>query len=180
MVLPGHLAGGYLATKILLSLTAGTISPDQTTALLIIGTLAGEAPDGDLLRFYLVHKLKLGNDQSHRDYFSHSPLVWLVISLLIVVSGSMTGSNFFQLIGWTVLAGSWSHFLLDSIEYGIRWLWPFSQKRFAIHHRPEEERSTEGAGTVSYYWRFIKNEYVKRISFYCEVVIVVVAIVVVL
>jgi hypothetical protein len=54
MVLPGHLAGGYIATTIVLSLLPASIqfSTGQLTTLYIVGILSGEIPDIDLLLFY--------------------------------------------------------------------------------------------------------------------------------
>jgi len=129
MVLPGHIAGGYLAAEAILLLAHPALPASQLTALLIIGTLAGEAPDIDLIWFYLEHRFnKTVNVEGHRDYVTHAPLVWVIISLIIAVIGMAAHSVFTEYIGWMILAGSMSHFILDSIEYGVTWLWPLTNK----------------------------------------------------
>ena len=133
MVLPGHLAGGYLAARGLLAVFHPALPPIEIDSLLIIGTLAGELPDINLIRLYFNYKLERPNRvNNHRVYVTHAPLFWLVISLLIVAGGYLAGSLFTEWIGWLVLAGSWSHLLLDSIEDGVMWLWPYSKKCFAM------------------------------------------------
>ena len=141
MVLPGHVSGGYLVTRAILYLApvATSFSSTQTIALYIIGIIASEGPDFDLIAFFFEQKSKKEHKkESHRTYLSHVPLVWL-IGLIIVLIGYIAGSPFISLIGWVILGGSWSHLILDSVEYGIRWLWPISNKFYCIHHVPEKE-----------------------------------------
>src|SRR5437868_1384261 len=124
MVLPGHLAGGYLAARALLSLSHAAFTPGQMLALYIIGTLAGDGPDIDLIWYSFKHRvLRSTENDSHRDYLTHAPIVWLAISLLIVLAGSLVSSSFVEFIGWIILCGSWTHLIFDSIEYGVMWLW---------------------------------------------------------
>lgn len=176
MVLPGHLAGGYLATSAFLAVAPiAALSPTQTTAILVIGTLFGDSPDIDLLWFYIQKKFNKSSDKSHRDYITHTPIFWLIVSLIVVTIGLLDNSEFIQYIGWAVLCGSWSHFILDTIEYGIRWLWPFSNQRFTLRQVPEVLIENEIPGTPSYYVKYLKNVYIKRISFYLEILIVLIA-----
>ena len=131
MVLPGHLSGGYLAARAVLALApaAAAFSPTQTTILLVIGTLFGDSPDIDLFFYYFNQKSSHpdNNENGHRHYITHAPIFWLCVSLTIVLIGWLSGSLFTQFVGWMILSGSWSHLLLDSIEFGVRWFWPFSQ-----------------------------------------------------
>jgi len=179
MVLPGHIAGGYLATTALLAITHTSFSPLQTGVLLTTGILAAEAPDIDLFWFYLAHRYSRGKKpQSHRDYLTHAPIIWLALSLVIVIIGFIASSQFTSLIGWAILTGSWSHFLLDSIEYGVMWLWPFSRERFAVRHIPEapEEEINQRAGSIPYYFEFIYKTYIRNVTFYAEIAVVILAI----
>jgi len=176
MVLPGHLAGGYLTAKAVLYLAHASFSPAETTALMAIGTLAGEAPDIDLLFFYLHQKYSAVPEKrdSHRSFITHTPAFWLLISMLIVGTGWIGSSLFTETLGWLLLAGSWSHFLLDSFEYGIRWLWPFSDKRFCV--RNVVEPVIPGPqGNISYYWKLLSKVYYKRVTFYLEGLVVLIA-----
>ncbi|MDE1975091.1 MAG: metal-dependent hydrolase [Patescibacteria group bacterium] len=175
MVLPGHLAGGYIVTRALLAWTHAAFSSAQNTALLVIGTIAGELPDIDLAWFYLTNVVNGGSDKdNHRDHVTHAPLFWLTLSLTIVVIGYIIKDIFVQYIGWSVLVGTWSHFILDSIEYGIRWLWPFSNRRFCLREI-SDVGITATRGSLSYYWQFVTGHYPRRITFYAEILVVCIA-----
>ncbi|MCX6715863.1 MAG: metal-dependent hydrolase [Candidatus Taylorbacteria bacterium] len=175
MVLPGHLAGGFLATKLLFFISGAIFTPAQTTILYVIGILASEMPDLDLITFFFEHKsLKLQKTDSHRKYISHAPIVWLILSLLIVLVGYIIGNQFTSYIGWVILFGSWSHFVFDSIEYGIMWLWPFSKHFYCLRTVPPEEIDDQ-KGTLGYYWTFIWKYYVKFWTFYLEIIIIMLA-----
>jgi hypothetical protein len=176
MVLPGHLAGGYLAARALMALSNPALSRPEINALYIITILAAEAPDLDLIRFFFEHRsLKLQKTDSHRKYASHAPAAWLFGSFVIVLAGYLLGIPFVSYAGLAVLCGSWSHFILDSVEYGIMWLWPFSKKMFALRY-PVQEEIDEQIGTISYYWQFIKKYYCKYITFYLELIVIAVAV----
>jgi len=180
-------------TQILLNLTATSFSSNQTTILLIIGTLAGDGPDIDLIWYYFENRNstlslpKESNDfhrndktiaSNHREYPTHAPLTWLILCALIVLAGLITNSIFTVFIGLTILAGSWSHFVLDSIEFGIRWFWPFSNKRYCLHKTVEIEPAGQ-KGTFSYYWKMITTrDFLKSWSLYAEILIVMIAVVV--
>ncbi len=154
-----------------------TFTAAQSTALLLLGTFFGEAPDIDILYFMFVQAFSKNKDrkESHRDFITHVPSFWLIISLIIVGAGWLAGSEFAQMLGWVVLAGTWSHFILDSIEYGIRWLAPFSNKRFCL--REIVWPKIEGLkGTPFFYWKELKDVYSKMITFYAEIAIVIIAI----
>lgn len=175
MVLPGHLAGGYLATRALLSLSHAAFTPTQITALLIIGTLAGDGPDIDLLWFSFKHRiLRIEEEDDHREYITHAPIFWLVLSLIIVGIGYLAGSQFTEFIGWAILGGSWSHLIFDSIEYGVIWLWPFSKKRYCLRNVTEPEDLGE-QGSIRRYWNYIVRVYPTRITFYAEILIFLIA-----
>jgi hypothetical protein len=179
MVLPGHIAGGYLATKALLTFAHPAFSATQITWLYVIGIISGEIPDIDLIWFYFVHKFNLANKlDNHRDYVTHWPLLWLVICLLIVAFASILHSPFFSFIGWAILTGTWSHFILDTIEYGVQWLAPFHKKRYAFFVAKEipNVEIHKRVGSIPFYFEYLYKIYVKNISFYVEIAIVLLAI----
>lgn len=176
MVLPGHLAGGYLATRALLSLTHATFSSTKTTALLIIGTLAGDGPDIDLFWYSFKHRvLKSQVKDDHREYVSHAPLLWLAVCLVIALIGLLVGSVFTEFIGLAILVGSWSHLILDSVEHGVMWLWPLSSKLFSVSSHRDPEVPGE-PGSVRAYWNFIVKAYPKRITFWLEIIVTLIGI----
>jgi len=175
MVLPGHLAGGYLATTALLVFFHPDLSTSQVNGLLIIGALAGELPDIDLIFFNLAHR-KNHKIESHRDYLTHIPLFWLLISTVVVVSGFIFNSVFIEYLGWIVLIGTWSHLILDSIEYGISWLSPISKKKFAIKNNTNKENIIYRQGSILQHFHFITTTYLKTTTIWIEILVSIIAI----
>ena len=179
MVLPGHLAGGYLGAVALLAIThagvASGLSHEQINVLLVLGTLAGELPDLDLLRLHYEETHGGRKVESHRNYFTHAPSFWLLVSLVVVGCGYIFSSAFTELIGGLILTGSWSHLIFDSIEDGVMWLWPFNTKRFDIVNKTYQGVDG-GPHSMRYYWNFIIREYSKLWTCYAEIFVMVVAI----
>lgn len=180
MVLPGHLAGGYLATSAILSLIPLTLSPTETTSLLIIGTLAGELPDIDLAIFYLIsRKKKPQKGDTHRKFLTHIPLFWLLIFIPIALIGFIFKSPFIVIMALIIFAGTLTHLIFDSIDYGIQWLKPFSEKRFALYpYVPEDTQSLTISQTFIYYFKYIKNDYFKQKTSLIELIVTLIALIV--
>lgn len=172
MVLPGHIGGGYIAARLVLFLTHASFSPVQTTILLIIGTLSGEGPDLDVIFFHIIRLVKKSDKkENHRAYITHTPIFWLTLSLAVVIMGYLCGSAFTVTTGWMILAGSWSHLILDSIEYGIRWLWPFSPKRFQLWEEVPHRLMTDDESAIAYYWYWITGPYWREVTSYAEIAV---------
>jgi hypothetical protein len=240
MVLPGHIAGGYLATYALLAVahsvapaSLATFSQNEILAFYIIGMIAGELPDIDLFWFYLENRRSLsfprrressvepqsnvsgitldsrspevatpvdglrGNDKrNHREHITHLPLFWLCVSVVICLIGLVFNSAFIYFASFVILAGILSHFIFDSIEHGICWLWPFSKKRYcllsmsglpirssneakeSIDEVPRGSTSRDQIGGLTYYWKYILSTYIKSPTFIAEVVVTAVALIV--
>jgi len=177
MLLPGHLAGGYLATLALVKLTNSGLDQSQINHLLILGAIAGAIPDWDhIVSFIQTKAIQLPKDErhSHRNLFTHTPLFWLFISVVVyLLTQNLAFGSYFAL---TVLVGSWSHFFLDTFVHGIQWLWPFSRKKYAFLDqgvRPDYEEPRFWA----YWWKFLKW-YTRFLCFYLEVLITIVALIV--
>lgn len=127
MLPPGHLAGGYLAT--IAVLRSFGVPLEGNAGLVAFGLFCSIAPDFDFV-FAFVKTRSLTIDPvraNHRKYYTHRPLVWLALAVPIMLNGGD------QLRIWAalLLVGSWTHFLLDSIQYGVMWLWPFSDRLIA-------------------------------------------------
>jgi inner membrane protein len=182
MVLPGHLAGGYIVTTAILKFIPGTeqFSNNEIALLYIIGILSGEIPDIDLLFFYLSKKInKNSKKTTHREFYTHLPLFWLIISTLIIILGYVINSSFIILIAIILLGGTFSHLIFDSIEYGIRWLGPFSKKHFSLLKIKENfinDKKDITVGSIPYYWNYIKKSYIKNKTIYFEIIVVIIAI----
>lgn len=132
----GHAAAGYLSAALAIKITHLPLSPAEANMLLGWGVFFGVIPDIDAIPFFITrNSFRLNVTDSHRNYPTHAPLLWACISLLIF---SLAGSAFYKAFGLVMLFSSWSHFLGDSIEYGIMWLWPFRRKLMPFRRIPPE------------------------------------------
>jgi membrane-bound metal-dependent hydrolase YbcI (DUF457 family) len=177
MLPPGHFAAGYLSTKALLKYLPYSFTAAQINQLLFFGAFIGLAVDFDLVYAFLKLKSLRATDPkaSHRKFISHAPIIWLAIGLAIYF---VAKNPFYKSAGLIIWLASWSHFLLDSLEWGVIWLWPFSKKRFAIFKTPdaaELDKSLGQQGFFKYLFNYLKF-YSTRISFYLEVLIIIIAI----
>ncbi len=175
MLPPGHIAAGYLTGYVLLKVANPALSPQEVQHLMMWTTFFGFAPDLDTFWAFFKQKsfLLSGEKQvSHRKFYSHAPIIWLVVGLLIYFFGSSVYIKYFGLSLWL---GSWSHFLLDSIEYGIMWLWPFSNKVYALKN-VEIKVFIPEKNFFKHTWQFLKI-YSTRVTFYLEVLIILIAII---
>jgi hypothetical protein len=126
--------------------------------------------------------LKKKNKKTHREFITHAPLFWLIICLIIFGIGILIDSKFTEIIAILLLGGTFSHFIFDSIEYGIRWLDPFYKKQLSLFKTKivEETVNDEGEklvmGSISYYWNNIKKSYLKSVTIYFEIAVVIIAI----
>lgn len=173
MLPPGHIAGGYLVAETLFSVTNFSLSSQQTNVLLLLGMFFAFAPDLDF--FYAFFRLNgwtlQKNTVDHRKFISHTPIVWLIAGLSIFFAAQ---SSFMKVFGLLVWLGAWSHFVLDTIEYGIMWLWPFSTKVFALANQ-EKKFVTQEKRFVRYWTRFVWW-YMHRMSFWLELGVILVAV----
>jgi len=184
MLAPGHLAASYLASKIFLKIIKPELNNSEIDNLILWGIIFGVAPDLDLSYNTFHPKKKTVNlsdcqdNESHRRHFTHAPLVWLLASIFIFIWGLITGSSFILFLSLLIWLCSWLHFGLDSLEDGIRWLWPFNKKFFRIKKISiiAENKKSAFLKDLS---RFLKN-YTKKfkLTFYLEIVLVLAAIII--
>ncbi len=178
MLPPGHIAAGYLTAEALLKLSHPNLTGAQTQQLLWWGMLFGFAPDFDF--FYLFVKSKsLKADPrkgDHRYFFSHAPALWLFAGLMLFILSPVSYIKYFGLLLWL---GSWSHFLLDSIQYGIMWLWPFNRKIYCLYpiiggNEMADNLAKNLNKNFIGYWVSYLREYAAalKISLICEVLLV--------
>jgi membrane-bound metal-dependent hydrolase YbcI (DUF457 family) len=174
MLPPGHIAAGFLTAKALLHFSHGYLSASQQTHLLWWGMFFSFAPDLDnFVAFAKIHSwwYKPGMDNTiHRRFYSHLPILWLIAGLLIYF---FSQSPYFKMFGLLLWLCSWSHFVLDSIEYGIMWLWPLNKEKWALKDRGVE-KNISGKGFFSYWINYLKF-YATRWTFYTEIIILMLA-----
>jgi membrane-bound metal-dependent hydrolase YbcI (DUF457 family) len=169
----GHLSLGYLVYRALLSLyPTDAFSQFQLHILLAIALIASILPDADFIAFFRKNKsLKLQKDSSHRTQMSHAPLAYVLIGAVLYL---LSYTFFFKAASMLFTLGTLSHFLGDSIEYGIMWLWPLSSKQYSLRHIPRERiKSNTVAG---YYWEFFWEIYVRNWTFWIELAALVAAV----
>ncbi len=168
MLPPGHVAAGYLAAYGFLKIAKPSLEPFQLNQLILWGMFFSFAPDLDTFLVFFKEKafiFKDPNKNDHKKFLSHAPLVWLIVGLLIYFLGSSEFVKYFGLMLWL---GSWTHFALDSIEYGVMWLWPFSHKLYAFKDAAIIIPNIEESNFFAYWWKFTKL-YTKSITFYFEI-----------
>jgi len=173
MLPPGHVAAGFLTAKALLHFTHPALSAAQQSQLVWWGMFFGFIPDIDTFIAFAKEKAFFvkNQDNNHRKQFTHAPVLWFIAGMIVVV---LAPSTYWRYVGLLLWLGSWSHFLLDTIQYGIMWIWPLSHKVFAIKDR-EREFKIEDDSFFAYWWTFVKA-YAKTLTFSLEVIIIISAI----
>ncbi len=174
MLPPGHIAAGYLVAQEFISVTKPQLDPFHIKALLFAGMFLGFAPDLDFFyAFWKVKSFTIQNDEiNHRHFLSHAPVVWLVAGFLIYF---LSTSVFFKSLGLLVWLGSWSHFALDSMQYGIMWFWPFSNKTYAVGSIGKKTGLQE-KHFIKYWLKFL-HWYAKNLTltFIAEIIIILIS-----
>jgi|SRR3989344_2383840 len=179
MLPTGHIAAGYLTAYAAIKILKPDLDQHQVNQLLMMGAFWGFAPDIDEFWFFFKNKSLLVNPvgvkKYHHDYFTHAPVVWLVAGLAVYLVSSSDYTKFFGLVLWLA---SWSHFLLDSIEYGIMWLWPLSNKLYALKGGGEKPFVIEEKNFFKHSLKFVYLYATTSISFYLEVLIIIASLIV--
>lgn len=166
MLPPGHIAGAYLATSVVLALIDPAVSHEQLTILLWIGIFFGFAPDLDFFYGFIKHRTLTASEEkfNHRIFLSHAPVLWLIAGIAIAF---IVTDPFWKTVGSLVWIGSWSHFILDSIEGGVMWLWPWKKKQYALI--PDHEKFITKEKRFFPFWiSFTKWYAMTFVSFWLE------------
>ena len=178
MLPPGHIAGGYLAGRALLAVFGDPLSWDERLVLVAVCAFFAFAPDLYMLYSFLGRRKFIassGSKGSHRQYVTHTPIPWLIAGGLLILASPQL---YWKMIGAAFIIGSWSHFFLDSIQYGIKWLWPISNKLYAFRDRGTEYGLSEKP-FLAFWIQFI-CEYRRafRLTFVLEIGIIALALLV--
>ena len=175
MLPPGHIAAGYLVGRAVLHLGHPDLSIEQERPLLMLGCFFAFAPDFDFFYVFFKEKgfiIKKG-DINHRKLISHAPVLWLIAGLIIY---GLSDDVFWQYFGLLLWLCSWSHFLMDSIQHGVMWLWPFTNRSFALKDPDIKDPHFPATGFLSFWFLFVKH-YAERIrwTFYAEVTLIIIS-----
>lgn len=173
MLPPGHVAAGFLVAETILKITKPDLPALQLHQLLYWGMFFSFVPDLDSFISFAKEKSFAVRDpdkNDHRNFISHAPVIWLIGGLSIYF---FSGSEYFKILGLLLWLCSWSHFIFDSIEPGIMWLWPFSKKRYYLI---PAERIRISEPTFLGYWIIFLKAYTRRVTFYCEIAVLILGI----
>jgi len=175
----GHIAGGYLVTQAVLTFAHPALSAMEQQQLLWWGMFFGFAPDLDMFWVFVKTKRFIASDEiNHRRFFSHVPILWFLGGLAVFFFGLMRQDLFFEYLGIVVWLGSWSHFVFDTIQHGVMWLWPWGRKPLAL--LDQGVRDDIPLQAFLSYWIKLVKFYVTRfvVSFVLELVVIITALVV--
>ncbi len=171
MLPPGHIAAGYIIGRAVAAYA--NASPEYEHLLAFLGIVAGVIPDIDFIPFFFKHKsFKLKRGDSHRNYITHAPLVWFLLGISIYF---LNYSSLVRYIGIVLWFGTWSHFLGDSLEYGIRWFWPFRNRYYSALPAPSADTIEYEEGTIAFYWKYIRGVYFRSWTTWLEGALIILA-----
>ena len=123
---------------------------------LSLGMFAAVLPD-----FGIIYQLFSGRlYESHRYYITNLPVFYLTVFIIIVIVNCFIHKRWLTYANYLIFANIFVHLLLDTVYYGIRWLWPFYPKLIAIYN-------TAGNGG------FRVDNYFHHWYWYLEIVIVI-------
>ena len=146
-----HPAAGYLITAFWES-NVGKADRFalESWQLHCIGFVAASLPDVDMV-YQLIFDPR---EVSHRLYWSHTPIYWLIISLFMLSFLSFFGKKVYLYLAKLVSLQIFVHLLLDSVVGGLRWLYPWSLQRYGLVPSlpgPYAERHLR----ILFHWTFI-------------------------
>ncbi|MBI4272468.1 metal-dependent hydrolase [Candidatus Uhrbacteria bacterium] len=138
MLPPGHVAGGYLIGYAFVRFFEPSLTSEEEWLLIFLAMAGACAPDLDMFfSFFKVGGMRLATQSAnHRLLFTHTPFFWLTFGAGIFFLFGFSESAFRSACVFTL--GAFSHLMLDSIQYGIRWLYPFSKQLFSIRDQGVE------------------------------------------
>lgn len=173
MLPPGHIAAGYLLAKSLIAFQP-TLTADEQFWLATLGGLAGFAPDLDMFYAFIKERgfYQTCTKFSHRDFITHTPIFWLILSAIIALVGQ---TFFWRYSALAILISSWSHLLLDSTFVGLRWFYPFSKKFYALRN-PGQAPPNLVKGFFNHWFNSIKMYYQNSpFTLWGEIILVIIA-----
>ncbi|MDO4698045.1 MAG: metal-dependent hydrolase [Pasteurellaceae bacterium] len=127
-MLTAHAPAGYITAKLLYSLKPCHISSKKWA---ILGAISGLIPDFDMFWFYLVDN---GTVHHHR-YFTHYPIVWLVILSFALLLRVYKRNAFTSIMLLFAVNGN-VHIFLDSIVGDIWLFMPWYDRAYSIFTVP--------------------------------------------
>lgn len=136
-MITAHLPAGYCL--------ASVFGP-KSRAVMVAALVGAVLPDADVAMFYLVDA---GSIHHHR-YWPHIPLFWAFAALIALPLLSRTT---YLRAGIAFFAGVLLHLVLDTLNGGILWLYPFDDRLITLIEVP----ATQAHWILSFilHWTFL-------------------------
>lgn len=175
MLPPGHIAGGYLVVYSLIKIFQPPFSQVEMNQLFWYGMFFAFVPDMDMFfTFFRQRSCIIEKKYNHRKLYSHTPIVWFLLGCGVMLFSQNLFTTYIGLVVWLA---SWSHFLFDSLQYGIMWLFPFSRRLFSVKDTGVELEIQEKK-FFSYWIAFVQNYTTRfRLTFWCEIGVISLAVI---
>jgi inner membrane protein len=122
-----HAPAGFLAAYLTRKIWSQKLSNSQINLLYLLGTIFGIFPDIDAIYYYLFSAIL-----RHREFFTHSLIFYLIVWLVVYLVWRITKKEFLKASSFVFLFASLLHLLLDSLGYGVMWLYPYTNLTFGI------------------------------------------------
>lgn len=125
-----HIPSGYVFSTMLVERARNLRV--SATAVIASGVLGAWVPDFDMAYFYLFDH----RQTHHHKYFSHWPLVWLMLLAVSAIWLRRSRSSKASLLALIFCSGCMLHLVLDSLVGDIWWFAPFVDRPFAMFAVP--------------------------------------------
>ncbi len=171
-----HAAAGYLFAFLLLKIFQPALAPEQIDSLLLWSLIWAVVVDWDMIiSAVMLGSLRMRNSISHRRFLTHTPVFGLIIGLVIYFSADSLYGQYFAFV---FMAAFLSHMIVDSIEIGIMWLWPFSRKQYFLFEANTDSDPYLKESLFMFYVKMFRNVYMRMKTFYVGLVTVFAALIV--
>ncbi|MGC3989662.1 MAG: metal-dependent hydrolase [Chthoniobacteraceae bacterium] len=131
-----HLPAGYALWHSLGLSDSPILAARERRPVLAVFLVASVFPDVDLLYFYHFDPRRL----QHHYYWTHLPVFWLAVFAVGMFTAALYQQRRLALLVSAFSAGALLHLILDTPFGGIAWLYPFSDKLFALVTTPDPRR----------------------------------------
>ncbi len=111
-----------------------------------VAFIFGIFPDFDVFYYYFFNATS-----GHRENFTHTLLPYIILALIVAF--------FSKRLALAIFFGIFSHLFLDSLGFGVMWLWPFSHEMF-------------GLVKLSFFEKFLSNNFFV-VNFFIEFLLVI-------
>jgi len=122
----GHLPVGYFATRFLIK----KLGLPLNKIWLGIGIFAAIIPDLDYIYWILSNSQAV----THRGLVTTKPFLYLILLLIFVTVYCFYKKSWLKMGIIIIFSNIFLHFLLDTVFYGIQWLYPLSDSYFGIYN----------------------------------------------